>query len=249
MKLRTLFAAFLFVSPVVLAPATAHAGNGDKILKAADKRAQAFDDIAYTATMKIKKGGKVAKTLVFEATMKGLSKQLIHFTAPGDVAGMKVLMADASTIWTYQPEFKKVRKIAAHMQKQGFLGSHFRAEDMTLSELSTRFDGTVIGQAGKETTLSLKPKAGVVTTFAKIEVVIDASKGGVTKLRYFDAAGKATREQRREGWKKIGGQPFPTRVVMVDLKSGDSTTIDMSNIKVNQGVGDEFFSRRTLLRG
>lgn len=249
MKLRTLFAAFLFVSPVMLAPASAQAGNGDKVLAAADKRAKAFDDVSYTATMKIKKGGKVAKTLVFEAKMKGLNKQFIHFTAPGDVAGMKVLMTDATTIWTYQPEFKKVRKIAAHMQKQGFLGSHFSAEDMTLTELAPKFDGEISGQAGSETTLTLTPKADFKSSYAKLELTIDKTKGGVTKIRYFDGSGTAVREQRRESWKKIAGKPFPTRVVMVDLKSGDSTTIDMSNIKVNQGVEDDLFSRRMLLRG
>ncbi len=249
MKLHTVLTAFLLVTPIALGSTAAEAGNGDKILVAADKRAQVFDDTAYTATMKINKGGKLSKTLVFEATMKGLDKQYIHFTAPGDVAGMKVLMSDADSIWTYQPEFKKVRKIAAHMQKQGFLGSHFRAEDMTLAAFAARFDGTVLGQAGSETSLELIPKAGVQTTFSKLHIVIDASKGGVTKITYFDESGAAVREQRREGWKKIAGKPFPTRVVMADLKSGDSTVIEMSNIKVNQGVSDDFFSRRTLMRG
>lgn len=249
MKFSTLLSAFLIVSSASLVPATAHAGDGDKILKMADKRAEAFDDTAYTATMKIKKGNTVAKTLVFEMTMKGLEKQLIHFTAPGDVAGMKVLMADENTIWTYQPEFKKVRKIAAHMQKQGFLGSHFRAEDMTLARFSDRFEGSIVSKEGKKTTLELTPKAGVQTTFAKLHVVIDASKGGVTLIRYFDSSGNAEREQRREGWKKIGGKPFPTRIVMADLKSGDSTVIELGDIKVNQGVTDDYFSRRTLLRG
>jgi outer membrane lipoprotein-sorting protein len=248
MKLSSLFVASLISFSLVATPRAAEAGDGDKILVIADKRMDAFQDQSYSATMEITKGGSLYKTLTFDMTMKGLDKQLIHFTSPGDVAGMKVLMADQDTIWTYSPEFKKVRKIAAHMQKQGFLGSHFRAEDMTLTKFAARFDATMAGRSGKQTTLSLTPKAGVTTTFSRLDIVIDATKGGVTKITYFEGD-TATREQRREGWKKIGGKPMPTQVVMVDLKSGDKTTIKLSNIKVNQGVDDGYFSKRTLLRG
>ena len=249
MKLSTVLSAFLFVTTSLAVPATAEAGDGDKVLKMVDSKAQVFEDASYDATMKIKKGDQVVKTLMFEMTMKGLDLQLINFTSPGDVAGMKVLMTDPASIWTYQPEFKKVRKIAAHMQKQGFLGSHFRAEDMTLAHFADRFDASIIGQEGKQTTLELTPKAGVEATFAKLQLVIDAGVGGVTIIRYLDSAGTVEREQRREDWKKIAGKPFPMRIVMEDKKAGESTVIELSNIKVNQGVSDELFSRRTLLRG
>jgi outer membrane lipoprotein-sorting protein len=199
--------------------------------------------------MAINKGGKLQKTLKFRAVMKGLEQQLIEFVAPGDVAGMKVLMQNADTLYVYMPEFNKVRRVAAHVQSQGFLGSEFTYEDMTQTQLAPFFNAELQGKEGSNTTLVLTPKQSVETTYAKLEVVIDGAKGGVTTIRYFDKSGKQVREQQRGAWKKIDGKPRPTEIRMVNLKSGDVTVITMSDIAVDKGVDDSTFSRRQLLRG
>lgn len=252
MKPSSFLAALLFVVPaaaVSLQPAVAVAADGNAILAALDKKAEVFTDQSYTATMDILKGGKKRKTLSFEMVMQGLDKQYIEFTAPGDVAGMKILMADPTTLWMYSPEFKKVRKIAAHAQNQGFLGSEFTPEDMVMAKLSNSYDGEVKGKKGNETTMELTPKAGASSSYSKLEIVIDSSKGGVTVIRYFDGSGNLVRVQTREAWKKVGGYPMPTRIVMENKKTGNKTVINLSGIKVNQGVDESIFSRRNLLRG
>lgn len=259
MKFSTLLAAFCLTAlagstagatPLAAAgPVAMMSVDGNKILGQVDKLASAFDDQSYVATMEIVKGGKVSKTMTFEAKMKGLDQQLIEFKSPGDVAGMKVLMEDANTLYVFMPEFKKVRRVAAHVQSQGFLGSEFSYEDMTQVKLSPFFDAELGGKKGNETTLVLTPKKGVETTYPKLEVVIDATKGGVTKVRYFDQSGAQVREQQRTAWKKVGGHNVPTKITMLNLKTGDSTVITMSNLVVNQGLSAGTFSRRELLRG
>jgi outer membrane lipoprotein-sorting protein len=223
--------------------------DGASILAALDKRVAAFDDQSYQASMEIIRGGQTRKTLVFKAVMKGLDKQFIEFLEPGDVAGMKVLMQDASTLYVYMPEFNKVRRVAAHAMNQGFLGSDFTYEDMTQVQLSPFFQATLGGQQGNETTLVLTPKEGVEVSVAKVEVVIDKTKGGVTKLTYYDGAGNAVRQQTRTDWIDLKGTLVPTKITMLDLKSGDLTVITRKDIAVNEGVDDAIFSRRQLLRG
>ena len=251
MKLSSVLTAFLLCTPVavalVAAPSVVEAADGSSVLKKIDKDAEVFTDVSYTATMVIYKGGTKKNTLEFNMVMKGLEKQYIEFTAPGDVAGMKILMSGPS-MWMYSPEFKKVRMVAAHAQSQGFLGSEFTPEDMASTKLSNRFDASIVGQSGNETTLELTPKADVESTYAKIEIVIDKTKGGVTKLTYFDGSGTAVREQIRGGWSKIEGKAMPTEIRMKNLKTGAETVINLSGVKVNQGVEDDLFSKRTLLR-
>lgn len=255
MKMRSVLVALSLgllavpASAAVPAPAALAAVDANKILAEVDRRAAVFDDQRYQASMNVFKDGQLKKTLQFNMVMKGLDKQFITFTAPGDVAGMKVLMQDAKTLYVYTPEFKKVRRVAAHMQNQGFLGSTFTYEDMTQARLVPFFDAALGGREGSETTLTLTPKEGVTTTYARIDVVIDGSKGGVTKLRYYDGAGNHVRTQLREEWKKIDGELMPTRITMSDLKAGDSTVIELTNVQVNLGVEDDLFSRRMLLRG
>lgn len=251
MKPSTVLSAFLVCAPVALAivtpPAVAHAADGAAVLKKLDKDASVFADTSYVATMDIYKNGSKRKTLKFDMVMKGLDKQFINFTAPGDVAGMKVLMS-GDNMWMYSPEFGKVRKVAAHAQSQGMFGSEFTTEDMANASLGKHFDASIDGTSGNETTLTLTPKAEYPSSYSKVVIVIDKTKGGVTKLTYYDGSGSAVREQTRKGWAKVEGHRMPTKISMKNLKTGAETVITLSDVKVNQGVEDALFSKRTLLR-
>jgi outer membrane lipoprotein-sorting protein len=249
MALGAAFTPAMDVAASPAAPAAMMAIDPAAILAEVDKRAAAFDDQSYTATMQIYKEGALKKTLVFFAVMKGLDKQFIQFVAPGDVAGMKVLLegGDANNLYLYVPEFKKVRRVAAHMQNQGFLGSELNLSDMIV-EMAPYYDATIAKSEGSLTELVLTTKAGKETAYPKIALTIDGSKGGVTQLVYFDGSGAEVRKQQRDEWVKIDGKLVPTKISMTNLKTKDVTVITMSEIKVNQNVGDDLFSRRNLLR-
>jgi outer membrane lipoprotein-sorting protein len=219
------------------------------ILAEVDRRASVFKDQSYNASMEIIKDGQLKKTLKFTSVMKGLDKQLITFTEPGDVAGMKVLMEDQKNLFIYLREFKKVRRVATHVQSQGFLGSTFTYEDMTQLALSPFFNAELQKRDGSLTILTLTPKEGVESSWSKIDLTVDGTKGGVTHMRYYDGSGKDVREQMREEWIKIDGKLMPTKISMYNTKTGDVTVIKLSDIQVNQGVDDAVFSRRELLRG
>ena len=227
----------------------AAAVTGTEILAKLDGLAARFPSQTYKATMEIYKSGQLRTTMVFSMSMKNLEKQFIHFTAPGDVAGMKILMEDRDTIYMYSPEFQKVRRVAAHLQNQGFLGSEFTPEDMVMAKLSPSFDATVVGKVGTETQLDLKPKAGAPISFSKLEVFIDSTVNGVTRIKYYDGSGNHIRTQTREDWKPFEDTKIPTQIRMKNLKTGDETVIKLSEIDVKTAIGDDLFSRRTLMRG
>ena len=227
----------------------AAAVTGTEILAKLDGLAARFPSQTYKATMEIYKSGQLRTTMVFSMSMKNLEKQFIHFTAPGDVAGMKILMEDRDTIYMYSPEFQKVRRVAAHMQNQGFLGSEFTPEDMVMAKLSPSFDATVVGKVGTETQLDLKPKEGAPISFSKLEVFIDSTVNGVTRIKYYDGSGNHVRTQTREEWKPFEDTKIPTQIRMKNLKTGDETVIKLSEIDVKTAIGDDLFSRRTLMRG
>lgn len=249
---RTLLASVLLLpiasaTALCVAPATAQAADGDAVLERLDAMAESFEDQKYTAEMHLYRGGKKTKTLVFSAKMKGLERQYIEFEN-GDVKGMKVLMTDGDTIYMYSPEFKKVRKVAAHNQKQGMMGSDFGPDNMREAKLSPHYSAEISGKSGNETTLTLTPKDSD-SQWSKVEIVIDKTKGGVTKLRYFDGNGKLARVQTRENWKKVNGVRMPTKITMEVKKNGNKTVIELNDIEVNTGIKDSVFSRKQLLRG
>ncbi len=239
------FSGTMLAQPQLVAAAV----TGTEILAKLDGLAARFPSQTYKATMEIFKSGELRTTMVFSMSMKNLEKQFIHFTAPGDVAGMKILMEDRDTIYMYSPEFQKVRRVAAHMQNQGFLGSEFTPEDMVMAKLSPSFDATVVGKVGTETQLDLKPKAGASISFSKLEVFIDSTVNGVTRIKYYDGSGNHVRTQTREEWKPFEDIKIPTQIRMKNLKTGDETVIKLSEIDVKTQIGDDLFSRRTLMRG
>jgi len=252
---KSLFLVALLLGPAVApiagaAPAVPNAMvavDANQVLAEIDKRADPFKDQSYTASMEIIKGGQHKKTLTFDAKMMGLTKQLLVFTAPGDVAGMKVLLV-GNSIETYLPEFKKVRKIALHAAAQGFLGSTFYFEDMVEAKLSPHYNAAFGPKNGDITTLVLTPKSAE-SRYSKVECDIDKTKGGVTQLRYYDGAGNLARQQSRSEWIKIEGHLVPTEISMLDVKTGDVSVIHLSDMAVNQGVDASVFTRRELLRG
>lgn len=239
----------MFVAPQPVVAAEDLAAKGAAILKASDDRAVKFPDQTYTATMEIHKSGKLRTTLVFSMVTKALVKQYIQFTAPGDVAGMKILMEGPDEMYVYSPEFQKVRRIAAHMKNQGFNGSEFSPEDMVMAKLSPLFDAVLVGKTGNETQLDLKPKAGAEVSFSKLEIFIDSTVGGITRIHYFDQGGNHIRTQLREEWKTFEDGKIPTRIRMKNLKTTDETVINLSEIDVKTPVDEQIFSRRTLMRG
>lgn len=239
----------LFAAPQPVVAAEDLAAKGAAILKASDERAVKFPDQTYTASMEIWKSGKLRTTMVFSMVTKGLVKQYIQFLQPGDVAGMKILMEGPDELYVYSPEFQKVRRIAAHMKNQGFNGSEFTPEDMVLARLSPTFDAVLVGKVGTETQLNLKPKAGAETSFSKLEIFIDSTVGHITRIHYFDGSGNHIRTQLREEWKDFEDGKIPTRIRMKNLKTGDETVINLSEIDVKTPVSDDLFSRRQLMRG
>ena len=82
----SLLAAALCLTSLVAVPAAAApvpyaamAVDANKILAEVDKRAAAFDDQRYNATMEILKGGELKKKLVFKSVMRGVEQQLIEW--------------------------------------------------------------------------------------------------------------------------------------------------------------------------
>src|SRR5690606_29012936 len=129
-----------------------------------------------------------------------------------------------------------------HMQNQGFLGSEFTPEDMVMAKLTPSFDAELKGKTGDETQLNLKPKSGVSSSFSKLEIFIDSKVGGVSRIHYYDLGGNHIRTQLREGWKLFEGAQVPTKIRMKNLKTGDETVINLSEIDVKTPVADDLFS-------
>src|SRR5258705_8518962 len=114
----------------------------------------AKDEEETLAVKIVDKRGAIKQRRLVRATITtpdGLSKVLVRFVAPRDIANTGLLIWEArdgdDDQWLYLPAVKKVKRIAASGKKSRFLGTDFAFEDLRPEALAShRYES-----AGSET--------------------------------------------------------------------------------------------------
>ncbi len=233
---------------VILVATPAAAETVKEILAKVDANLTKVDDTTYDGELKLIRDGQTKKTLRFTAKLKGLTMQIVKFTAPGDVKGMTVLTTKQGHMYVYLPSYKRVRRVAAHVRNQGFMGTDISPEDMGAASLSVGWDAKLEGEDTENWVLAMKPNPGNETSYAKLRVTVFKKYGGVTKIEYFNAEGKMIKLQVRKEWKTFGPITLPTHFTVTDLRTSSKTELRFLACKVNSGIPESAFTKRAIMR-
>jgi outer membrane lipoprotein-sorting protein len=190
--------------------------------------------------------GKSPRLVVLKVWIKD-GMRLTEFLEPGDLKGMKALTLSASQIYTYLPEYKKVRRVASHTSEQGFMGMAYGQAEMALSRFSAVYSASQKSEDDKAWTLALTPKEGAEAPYPKMELVISKKVKRPMELRYFNASGTLAKTETRSDFKCKGTICNAGTMRMVDhTKDGLETTFTMSDWEVNKGLSKRKFTVRAL---
>ncbi|MBN2482917.1 MAG: outer membrane lipoprotein-sorting protein [Candidatus Omnitrophica bacterium] len=199
-------------------------------------------------------------------------KDLIAITYPTEVKGLAVLTwtykdyQKDQEVWLWIPSLKKARKISASEDDDAFMGS-----DLTVEEVSTRrfedetyelkgedaFKGYTLEETGEMKAqgapcfiIECRPKKSH-WYYDKRVVWVDKSHGGIIFEEYYDKTGRKFKTVSRE-WDLIdvNGQRYPTQISLEckDLRTNHRTTILMSNTRYDQGIDEQNFTVKALMR-
>jgi hypothetical protein len=199
-------------------------------------------------------------------------KDLVVITYPTDIKGLAVLTwtyqdpKKQQNVWLWIPSLKKARKISASEDDDAFMGS-----DFTVQEVSTRrfedetykligdkdFPGYKIEQTGE---MKFQGKPCFVVEcyptkphwyYSKRVVWIDKETGGNILDEYYDKNGKMFKTIFIE-WEFInvnGKQyPFQANRECKDLRTGHRTVITMDKTVFDQGINEQEFTEKALMR-
>ena len=176
----------------------------------------------------------------------------MRFTAPGDVKGMGVLVENQDIMYVFLPGFQKVRRVGTHVKNQTFMGSDFSYEDMSLSRYSPTYDAKLVKEDAKSWELELTVKPGQEIEYPHVHMWVDKKSMQPTKIDYMDASGKVLKTAEyfdyhidgrpRTGARRRSWSPIIAATITRARSSFAST-------KLNQGLKDDFFTQRTLIRG
>ena len=248
--MRIATAVVCFVAAMISARAEdAAKPSAADILGKVDHAINDFKDAVWESKLRVRQPSGEAREYGFTTFQKVPGKRLVRFTAPGDVAGMGVLVETADTIYVYLPEFKKVRRMGTHVKNQTFMGSDFSFEDMSQTTYSSTFVPKLVGEENGNYILELTQKAGLDLEFPRMKMWVGKEHEQPTRLELMDGSGKTLKTQERLDYKKAGEHWQPGRIVVTDHRRNDHTSeIVFVTSKFNSGLADDIFSVRSLQR-
>ncbi len=178
----------------------------------------------------------------------GDQNYFIYFQKPADVRKM-VYMVHKHTDpnkdddrWLYLPALDLVKRVAAGDKRTSFVGSDFLYEDISGRNLQEDTH-ELIETTEKLFVIKNVPKKPDTVKFSYYNVSIDRKTYVPLKMEYYDKDNKLYRIIESKKIEKI--QEFPTVVksVVTNLKTGNKTEMEFSDIKYNIKLKDIFEER------
>lgn len=173
------------------------------------------------------------------------NKQLIVIDEPADMKGTKVLTASPTQMYIFMPAFKKLRRIASHVNEQGFLGTALSSADMNLTRYGRFYQATVKSSDAKTVTLRLDGKDDKAP-YPRIDMVVDKKLSLPVELKYYAAGGKHIKTERRQDYQCAKGYCVPKLMEMTDHTKAVTSVLKLEKHAIDVAVADDLFSKRSL---
>jgi hypothetical protein len=188
-------------------------------------------------------------------------KSVVFFHAPAEVKGTALLAfthkGRQGEQWLYLPALARVRVISGSARREKFVGTDLTYHDLDL-----------IQEMGSWTEEDAKSKllgAGDVggTPVWNIELVPGRDDIGYKKIllglgredlvprriEFFEEDDTAAKQITQSDVRAVGPIPVAHKIEVQTPAAKTSTTIEVSEVKYDQGLKDDLFTQRTLERG
>jgi outer membrane lipoprotein-sorting protein len=263
--LRAAPAALLLLGLLVAAPASAEELTAEAVmqrnfvaLKIADSTADA------TFTLRNADGQeRVRKTLTWTKLQPNGSDnmRLVRFLSPQDVRSTATLTIENADrdddIWIYLPALKKTRRLLASNKKDSFVGTDFSYGDIIGFKVAEWRHAIL-----REEALEGAPCYVVESVPGSAEVQENSGYSKrlqwirkdnfiAVKGEFYDASGRLLKTIAAAELREIDpakGRWQAMRLEARNVQTGHSTTIELQNLKANQGLSAQQFAARELER-
>ncbi len=227
--------------------------------KALERNAFGFENALAKITLKLKSQNGNERTRNIEIrsmSVQGLSRTLVRFHSPADVAGTGFLVLekkDASDEqYLYLPALGKVKRISGSQRHQKFMGTDLTYADLeweslSKADLKRQADDKVGGTEAY--VIEATPKEGSDSQYSRTLTWIHKEAYVPIKVEYFDQAAKLMKTLSVRKLEKKDGKWVATDTAIKDVQVGSETlmTVDELNGKVK--FTDADFTERALVGG
>jgi len=243
-------AVYVYLALALGATPRAQAASAEEIVNSVDAKLMLSPSQSFEYEAITKEPGKADRSLVFAVGIKGKEWRRLEFLAPGDVKGMRILVRSVSETYVYLPAYKKVRRVASHVKDQGFMGTAFSSDEMSLAALAPVFTAQLAEETDKAWKLTLSRREGNGFIYPKIMVEVRRDIGQPVEIRYLNEKDECVKTETRLKYSCKGPICTPEVIRMVDHSQGDRTS-ELVRRKWNPeaNLDDDYFTVRALQRG
>ena len=215
-------------------------------------------DTSSKSKMEItKKSGKKRNLVLINKSKDNSTKQMLWFLEPRDDYGIGFLKiekkgeADFMSMWL--PGFKKNRRIQSQNKSDSFMGSDLSYEDMTNRDLD-EYTFKILSEEVlcKEDSdeicyiLSSKPK-DEYSEYSEHKTWVTKDTYLGVKEESYDKENKKLKYKEIK-YKKIDECYIMNHLTVKNIQKNTSTSLNIENIKINNGYKDDIFHQKNLKR-
>lgn len=198
---------------------------------------------------RVRELGFVARSRRYD---RGLTKSLVRFTSPADLAGVGFLQIqkrdDDDDRWLYLPELKRSRRIAGRTRQSAFMGTDFSYADLDRRDLRDS-TATLVG----EETLDGHPcwrldatPAAAEASYGRLEIWVRQDNELPIQWRMYARSGALAKTLRARDVRQVEGRWFITRSIMTNHAEGRETELSLDRIRPTTEIPDQDFTVRAL---
>lgn len=221
--------------------------SGQQVLDSL-KRATTARDRRATATMTVTDKSGRSQTRILRMAMKGDDRLMMTFREPQDLKGVTFLVNSKDNMWIYLPSQARVRRVSGSMVDQGFGGSDFSYRELSnlsfadQSQVLEMRDTAVSGTAAWRLLVQGSNKE-------KSRLVVEKARFIPLALEKLDTGGRPTKQVSFGDYENQGGVWIPRLIQMRDLDRASRTELKLTELELNPGLKDNFFTEANMKRG
>jgi len=188
-------------------------------------------------------------------------KSVVFFHAPAEVKGTALLAfthkGRQGEQWLYLPALARVRVISGSARREKFVGTDLTYHDLDLiQEMSswTEDDASSTLLAAAEVggtpvhVIELDPRREDIG-YEKIVLALGREDLVPRRIEFYEEGDEPKKRITQSEVRAVGAIPVAHRIAVETPAAKTTTTIDVSEVKFDQGLKDDLFTQRTLERG
>ncbi len=235
---------FTVLGFILLTTSVLHAQDATTILKKMDQVMFFAKDKSADVKLTIEnlKNGKT--TIKKAQTFEKNGKTLFRYTYPKADSGITSLTASENETYLYLPLFNMVKKITNTSSMGNMNKSDFSLSDKPKISYSNTYSPELIKTTDQAYVLKLTPKFDD-NPYSKLVVYVNKKNFYPDTIEYYDKKGNKLKTAKYH-FTKVQGHWVTDKIVMTNEQKQSKTTIEFSNIKINQGLPDSMFTKESL---